>query len=128
MESLLLTIKQFLTQIQVSSRTFLSLLGELSATADFVVLGRLHLHLLQTCLLSVWRPHILPLGHPIRITKLIRFHLKWWINPNCFIQGTYIQSPNPTSFLFTDVSHYGWGAHLEPMRLSFHGCWTEDQS
>ena len=27
-----------------------------------------------------------------------------------------------------DASHYGWGAHLEPMRLSFQGRWTEDQS
>ena len=26
------------------------------------------------------------------------------------------------------LSSYGWGAHLEPMRLFFHGCWTEDQS
>ena len=25
-------------------------------------------------------------------------------------------------------SHYGWGAHLKPMRLSFHGRWKEDQS
>ena len=24
--------------------------------------------------------------------------------------------------------HYGWGAHLEPLRLSFHGHWMEDQS
>ena len=31
-------------------------------------------------------------------------------------------------FLFTDASHYGWRAHLEPMRLSFHGPWSEDQS
>ena len=27
-----------------------------------------------------------------------------------------------------DASHFGWGAHLELMRLSFHGCWSEDQS
>ena len=35
---------------------------------------------------------------------------------------------DPNVFLFTDASHYGWGAHLEPMRLSFHGRWTEDHS
>ena len=27
-----------------------------------------------------------------------------------------------------DASHDGWGAHLKPMRLSFHGHWTEDQT
>ena len=32
------------------------------------------------------------------------------------------------AFLFTDASHYGWGVHPEPMRLSFHGCWLEDLS
>ena len=62
-ESLLLTIRLFLTQTQVLARTFLSLLGKLSAAADFVLLSRLHLQLLQVCLLSVWRPHILPLDH-----------------------------------------------------------------
>ena len=36
-------------------------------------------------------------------------------------------SQEPNVFLFTDASHYGWGAHLDPMRLSFHDRWTEDQ-
>ena len=36
--------------------------------------------------------------------------------------------PDPQTFLYTDASHYGWGAHLEPMSLSFHGRWSEDQS
>ena len=57
-----------------------------------------------------------------------QFHLKWWMDPNRFIQGIYIHPPDPNAFLFTDASLYGWGAHLEPMRLSFHGHWTEDQS
>ena len=49
-QNLLLTIKKFLSFKQVSARTFLSLLGKLSATADFVLLGRLHLRPLQMCL------------------------------------------------------------------------------
>ena len=36
--------------------------------------------------------------------------------------------PDPNTFLFKDASHYGWGAHLELMRLSFLGCWSENQS
>ena len=36
--------------------------------------------------------------------------------------------PDPNTFLFMDNSHYAWGAHLEPMRLSFHGHRTEAQS
>ena len=128
MESLLLTIKQFLTQTQVLAQSFLSLLGKLSAAADIVVLGRLHLRTLQMCLLSLWRPHILPLDHQISITHIIRFHLKWWMDPNLFVSETFIHPPNPNAFFFMDDSHYGWGAHLELMRLSFHGHWTKDQS
>ena len=49
-QSLILTIKTFLSQTQVSAQTFLSLLGKLSAAADFILLGRLHLRPLQMCL------------------------------------------------------------------------------
>ena len=127
-QKLLLTIKKFLSFKYVSARTFLSLLGKLSAAADFVLLGRLHLRPLQMCLLSVWKPHILPLDHPITINGMIRSHLQWWINPNRFETGTSIHPPDPKFFLYTDASHFRWGAHLEPTTLSFHGRWTEDQS
>ena len=66
--------------------------------------------------------------HQITISSIIRFDLKWWMDTNRFITGIPIHPPGPNVFLFTDASHYGLGAHLEPMRLSFHGRWTEDQS
>ena len=122
-QNLILTIKKFLSFKHVSARTFLSLLGKLSATADFVLLGRLHLRPLQICLLSVWRPHILPLDHPITINGMIRSHLQWWVNMNRFKTGTTIPPPDPKFFLYTDANHFGWGAHLQPMRR-----WTEEQS
>ena len=50
------------------------------------------------------------------------------MNTNRFTIGPSIHPPDPNIFLYTDASHFGWGAHLEPMRLSFHGRWTEDQS
>ena len=62
-QNLILTIKKIMSAKHVSARTFLSLLGKLSAAADLVLLGRLHLRPLQMCLLSVWKPHILPLDH-----------------------------------------------------------------
>ena len=126
--TLIATIKIVLSCDQVSARTFLSLLGKLNAAADFILLGRLHLRPLQMCLLSVWRPHILPLDHQITISSIIRFHLKWWMDTNCFVTGIPIHPSDPNVFLFTDASHYRWGAHFKLMRLSFHGRWTEDQS
>ena len=109
-QNLLLTIKKFLSFKPVSARTFLSLLGKLSAAADLVLLGRLHLRPLQMCLLSVWKPHILPLDHPITINGMIQSHLQWWINPNQFETGTTIHPPDPKFFLYTDASHFGWGS------------------
>ena len=80
------------------------------------------------CFLSVWRPHTLPLDHQVSVNSMLQFHLKWWMDTKRFIQGMSIHPPDSNASLFTDASHYGWGAHLEPMRLSFHGHWTEDQS
>ena len=34
----------------------------------------------------------------------------------------------PSHTIFTDASLSGWGAHVEPEGLLFHGLWTEDQS
>ena len=62
-------------------------MGKLGAAAGLVILGRLHLRPLQTCLLSVWRPHILPLDHQVPINSMIQFHLKCWMDTNRFIQG-----------------------------------------
>ena len=123
----ILNIKTILSQTCVSARTFLSLLGKLSAAADLILLGRLHLRPLQMCLLSVWKPHILPLDHQVTINSMIKFHLKWWMNTNRFVQGMPIHTPDPKTFLYTDASHYGWGAHLEPMSLSFHDRWSKNQ-
>ena len=116
-QNLILTIKKIMSAKHVSARTFLSLLGKLSAAADLVLLGRLHLRPLQMCLLSVWKPHILPLNHPISINGMIRSHLQWWINPIRFETGTSIHPPDPEFFLYTDASHYGWGAHLGPTTM-----------
>ena len=127
-ETLILTIKTVLSQTQVSARTFLSVLGKLSAAADLILLGRLHFGSLQMCLLSVWKPPILPLDHQIRINSMIKFHLKWWMDTNHFVQGMPIHPPDPNVFLYMDTSQCGWGAYLEPMSLSFHGRWSEDQS
>ena len=86
-KTLTLTIKTILSQTRVLAQTFLSLLGKLSAAADLILLGRLHLRSLQMCLLLVWKPHILPSDHQVTINSMIKFHLKRWMNTNRFIQG-----------------------------------------
>ena len=118
----------FKKQKQVSARVFLSLLGKLSAATQFVVLGKLHLRPLQMALFAQWKPHVLPLEYPILLNAPIRKHLEWWDNKGRFISGVTLKPSLPTHSLFTDASFSGWGAHLEPEGLLFHGAWTPDQS
>ena len=54
------TVRMFSQKTSVSARDFLSLLGQLNAAADLVMLGRLHLRPLQVSLRNQWRPQNLP--------------------------------------------------------------------
>ena len=118
----------FKKQKQVSARVFLSLLGKLSAAAQFVVLGNLHLRLPQMALFAQWKPHVLPLEYPILLNAPIRKHLECWDNKGRFISDVTLKPSLPTHSLFTDTGLSRWGAHLEPEGLLFHGVWTPDQS
>lgn len=115
-------------QTAVTARTFLSLLGKLSASAQFIVLGRLHLRPLQMALFAQWKPHVLPLEHKILLTQQIKHHLDWWLDRDRFTQGVILQQPPPVHTVFTDASCSGWGAHLEPEGLMCHGVWHQNQS
>ena len=70
-QKLLETIRIIYQKTFISARVFLSLLGQLSAAADFVMLGRLHLRPLQMSLLSQWRPQKFSLNHQIKISANI---------------------------------------------------------
>ena len=118
----------FSQKTSVSARDFLSLLGQLNAAADFVMLGRLHLRPLQVSLRNQWRPQNLPYSHQIRMTSEILQHLKWWLQEDLYHQGIPLRIDPPSHTTFTDASLSGWGAHVEPEGLLFHGLLTEDQS
>ena len=124
-QSVLEFLNWFLKQSSVSARVFLSLLGWLNATAQFVILGRLHLRPLQMALFTQWKPHVLPLTHKIMVSHQIKHHLKWWTNKDRFIQGVPVKPVQEMPTLFTDAIVLGWGAHLEPEGLLFQGVWTK---
>ena len=79
-------------------------------------------------LLSQWRPQKFPLNHQVGISTKIRHHLKWWQQEDLYLQGVPLKIDPPSHTIFTDASLSGWGAHVEPEGLLFHGVWTEDQS
>ena len=47
------------------------------------------------------------LDHQVTINSMIKFHLKWWMNTNRFVQGMSIHSPVPKTFPYSDTSQYG---------------------
>ena len=125
---LLETVKKFSQKTYVSAREFLSLLGQLNAAADFVMLGRLHLRPLQMSLLAQWRPQTLPLQHQIKLTADVLHHLNWWKQHRLYLQGVPMNADPPSHHIFSDASLTGWGSHLEPEGLLYHGVWSKTQS
>ena len=99
------------------------MLGSLNAAADLVQLGRLHMRPLQFHLLANWKPHRDSLVQPIPISHSCRVAIKWWMNPSIYVAGIPIVIPAPDFHLFSDDSHSGWGAHLEPLGLEVQGLW-----
>ena len=122
------SVRTFLQKTSISARDFLSLLGQLNAAADFVMLGRLHLRPLQMSLHNQWQPQKFPLCHQIGMTTKILQHLKWWLQEDLYRHGIPMKIDPPSHTIFTDASLSGWVAHVEPEGLLFHGLWTEDQS
>ena len=122
------SVRIFLQKTSVSARDFLSLLGQLNAAADFVMLGRLHLRPLQMSLHNQWQPQKFLLCHQIGMTTKILQHLKWWLQEDLYRHGIPMKIDPPSHTIFTVASLSGWGAHMEPEGLLFHGLWTEDQS
>ena len=122
------TVRMFSQKTSVSARDFLSLLGQLNAAADLVMLGWLHLRPLQISLRNQWKPQNIPYSHQIGMTMEILQHLKWWLQEDLYHQGIPLRIDAPSHTIFTDASLSGWGAHVEPEGLLFHRVWTEDQS
>ena len=117
-----------LTENLCISQRFPFLLGQLNAAADFVMLGRLHQRPLQMSLHNQWQPQKFPLCHQIGMTTNILQHLKWWLQEDLYRHGIPMKIIPPSHTIFTNASLSGWGAHVEPEGLLFHGLWTEDQS
>ena len=111
-------VRIFLQKTSVSARDFLSLLGQLNAAADFVMLGRLHLRPLQISLHKLWQPQNFPLDHQIGLTTKILQHLKWWLQEDLYLHGIPMKIDPPSHTIFTDASLSGWGAHVERKEIA----------
>ena len=106
----------------LTTRCLMSLIGLLASTEKMVPEGRLHMRPFQFHLKEHWRfPQSLDSLLPW--TETFSAHLEWWQNPTNVMKGTDLHPKDHSIQLFTDTSNEGWGAHLE--HTSTKGLWSD---
>ena len=95
---------------QTTARSWMSLLGLLSATEKMVPQGRLHMRPLQWHLNSNWSQDQ-PLHSRIPVSRQVKGHLDWWRDRQNLMAGSPLHPLQHEVEIFTDASHEGWGAH-----------------
>ena len=106
-------------------RTFMSLIGLLTATEKQVPLGRLHMRPIQWHLKKHWRvPE--SLEKEIPIPRSLHQHLQWWTQEENVLKGQPLHPLRHAVQIFTDASKEGWGAHLGDFTAS--GTWSVPES
>ena len=110
------------------SQRFPAPLGTTECCSRLCNAGTVTLRPLQMSLHNQWQPQKFLLCHQIGMTTKILQHLKWWLQEDLYRHGVLMKIDPPFHTIFTDASLSGWGAHVEPEGLLFHGLCTEDQS
>ena len=103
-------------------RTFMSLIGLLTATEKQVPLG---MRPIQWHLKKHWRvPE--SLEKEIPIPRSLHQHLQWWTQEKNVLKGQPLHPLRHAVQIFTDASKEGWGAHLGDFTAS--GTWSVPES
>ena len=90
-------------------RTFMSLIGLLTATEKQVTLGRLHMRPIQWHLKKHWRvPE--SLEKEIPIPRSLHQYLQWWTQEENVLKGQPLHPLRHAVQIFTEASKEGWGA------------------
>ena len=85
--------------------------GLVTTTEKQVHLGRLHMRPIQWHLKNNWRvPESLEKAIPV--PRLLRPHLKWWLQEDTMLQRQALHPLKHVLQIFKDASKEGWGAHL----------------
>ena len=124
-DSILQKIQSILSNPTCRVRTFMSLIGLLTATEKQVPLGRLHMRPIQWHLKNQWR---IPesLEKEIPIPRSLHQHLLWWTKETNVLVGQPLHPMRHAAQIFTDASKEGWGAHLGD--FTANGTWSVPES
>ena len=102
-----------------------SLLGHLASLERIVPGGRVHSRSLQWCLKSHWKAASDPTAWRVPPSQRCLEDLFWWMDPAHLCRGAPFVMAPPEQTLFSDASHYGWGAHLGDSLAS--GVWSPEE-
>ena len=109
-----------------SARKILSLLGTMESLAPLIIVGRIPKRPLQRQLKHQWSMSYNTLEKQIYLQPWINQLAQTWLTAPWLSQGVPLTLPPPSQEIFTDASHFGWGAHMG--QLSISGRWSQDQS
>ena len=59
------------------------------------------------------------IDHYIPINNMIQFHLKWWMDTNCFALGTSVHPPETNTFLFNGCQSFWMGSSSRTDETTF---------
>ena len=109
---------------QTTPRLLMSLTGVQASIEKTIPMGRLHMRPFQWYLKTNWQyPQSLDLKIPV--SNLLKKHLQWWKDPKNPKLGCPLHPQEHNTFIFTDASNQGWGAHLENITIS--GSWMNQE-
>jgi ribonuclease HI len=108
-----------------SIRSFLRLLGLMTATILAVPYARLHMRPIQIYLNDQRDARIHGLDHRIMVPRKLLPTFQWWTSLSNLLAGLPWQSPKPSEILTSDASLMAWGAHMGELKVQ--GSWSPHQ-
>lgn len=124
MEKMQIALRTLQTNTEVSVREAMPVLGLLTAAISSVQWARLHARRLQSDILLNWT-HQEPLEKKFKIGTKAKRSLWWWRDQRNTSKELPWTFP-VTQRLTTDLSGWGWGAHLEEQTTQ--GIWSKPEA
>lgn len=103
-------ILRIVCQKQASRRQVESIIGDMAFIAQTLEEGALRKKFFQL-ILRAWPGHSRDEFCPI--PRLSLADLQWWLNPSRTHSWSSVRTPDQKTWLWTDASLIGWGAHTE---------------
>ena len=97
----------------------------MASCLELIPNARLFMRPIQLHLLAFWSHASMDLEAFIPITRHLKSHLQWWLNPANTMKGRSLQHKHTQITISTDASKQGYGGHVGNHYIQ--GTWSESQ-